>query len=240
MKYLIVFILFFIVLNITQAQNDSLYIDSVSVPRGFIGISFGPSYPFSDYKKTKVSDPSSGFAMTGVHINIIQGAYVIKHNFGVSFLYGAGANNFDASSYVLSYADIDKSSTYIVKATSWSYGTVLGGLFLSFPIDNFMIDFRAMGGYSSATSPRIQLTIDDGINVVQKLQSDAKSGAFAFDLGMGFRFAMNKRITATAYVDYLQANHTFSFDANSIRNDLSIKAPISVLHMSFGFGYLLY
>ena len=55
--------------------------------KGYIGISLGPSIPLGDF-----SNPSSGAAKTGLHLNLVNFGYLITDNVGIAAIWFGAAN----------------------------------------------------------------------------------------------------------------------------------------------------
>lgn len=163
--------------------------------KGYIGLTIAASIPVGDF-----ASELSGNANTGVHLNLVNFGYLFSENFGISATWFGGANPLDISG-------IDP----------WSYGGLMVGPLLSFPIaEKVEWDFRPMIGYSVTTTPRIGLVEED-------------ASAFAFNIGTVFRINVGEKVSLLLSADYFSTNPEFE--------GFGVSQRVSTIAFGFGIAY---
>lgn len=167
--------------------------------KGFIGLSFGVSIPVGDF-----ADKSNGLATAGVQLNLINFGYLFSEYYGISATWFGAENPLDADGY-----------------GPWSYGGIMTGPFLSFPLSNELDwDFKPMIGYSVAIVPDLGL----GYGTEQ-------ANSFASSFGTQFRFHMNQKISFILSLDYFSTKAKFK--------NYGFEQKIETLSFGFGVAYRL-
>lgn len=180
-----------------EKNTEELIESSSERRRGYIGLVIGPSIPVGDF-----ADKSSGIAKTGVQINLINLGYLFTENFGVSATWYGAANPVDVEGF-----------------DPWSYGGLMAGALLSFPIaEKIEWDFRPMIGYSVTSLPGSESgTIT------------AQESAFAFIIGTTFRLNAGEKVSLLFNTDYFSTKPEFFGRRYGIRT----------LSLGFGVAYRL-
>jgi len=182
--------------KIAKEPFDSKRSDSEK-RKGFIGLSIGASIPVGDF-----ADKSDGLAETGIHLNLINFGYLFSENFGISATWFGAANPIDAYG-------IDP----------WSYGGIMVGPLLSFPLsEKVELDFRPMIGYSVTTLP------DVGWGTKQ-------ASSFALNIGTIFRINVGEKIALLLSADYFTTKPEFE--------DYGFEQSIGTISFGFGVAYRL-
>ena len=166
-KTLVLVALTFIIINLS-AQDDRR--------RAWIGITLGPSVPVGDFGSTDLKE-SSGFASTGLNINLVNFGYRFTDNIGVTASWFGCAHELDLPSGA-------------GFTGSWSYGGIMVGPLISIPVSE-KVDFnlRPMLGFSTANLE------------IEGFGSESDSGT-AFNMGAGLRVAFANRWGLLANMDY--------------------------------------
>ncbi len=165
--------------------------------KGFIGLSIGASIPVGDF-----ADKLDGLAETGLHLNLINFGYLFSENFGVSATWFGAANPIDAYG-------IDP----------WSYGGIMVGPLLSFPLSEKVDwDFRPMIGYSVTTLPDVGWGIEQG-------------SSFALNIGTIFRINVGEKTALLLSADYFSTKPEFK--------DYGFGQSIGTISFGFGVAYRL-
>lgn len=178
-------------------KNDKI---SSKKRKGYIGMSFGASIPVGDF-----ADKNIGGAKTGVELSLVDFGYLISENLGIAARWFGGANPLD-SNY-----DIDP----------WSYGGVLVGPLVSYPIsEKIDWDLRPMIGYAVTIMP------DAGAyyNVDPAM-------SFAFNFGTQFRFHVAEKISLLLHADYFSTKAKF--------DEFGMEQNIATFSLGFGVAYRL-
>ncbi len=163
--------------------------------KGYYSFSIGPSLPMGNYaKKNTEGSDASGFAKTGLHINLANFGYKIVSNFGICGVISVGANSFNAK----------EATTYEDKDSYWVYANFMLGPLASFDAgDKISIDLRPMAGLAYAASPEVNY---NGSAVL--IKSDRKS-TFGVNIGATCRYHMSDRADLGLNLDYFSAEQKF-------------------------------
>lgn len=186
--------------KITKETFDSKKSDfnsSSDRRKGFIGLSLGASIPVGDF-----ADKSDGLAKTGIQLNLINFGYLFSENFGITATWFGAANPLDADGY-----------------DPWSYGGIMAGPLLSFPLSQKVEwDFRPMIGYSVTTLP------DIGYGTEQ-------ASSFALNIGTVFRVNVGSKMALLLSADYFSTKPEFK--------DYGFEQSIGTISLGFGVAYRL-
>lgn len=183
--------------KITKEQFDKKSDFNSERRKGFIGLSIGTSIPVGDF-----ADKSDGLAETGIQLNLINFGYLFSENFGISATWFGAANPLDADGY-----------------DPWSYGGIMAGPLLSFPLsEKVEWDFRPMIGYSVTTLP------DIGWGTEQ-------ASSFALNIGTVFRVNVGNKVSLLLSADYFSTKPEFE--------DHGFEQSIGTISLGFGVAYRL-
>lgn len=186
--------------RITKEQFDgkrSGFSSNSDKRKGFIGLSLGASIPIGDF-----ADKSDGLAKTGIHLNLINFGYLFSENFGVSAMWFGAANPLDIDGY-----------------DPWSYGGLMVGPLLSFPVaEKVEWDFRPMIGYSVTTLPDIDWGTEN-------------ASSFAFNIGTMLRINVGEKVSLLLSADYFSTKPEFK--------DYGFEQSIGTVSLGFGVAYRL-
>lgn len=172
-------------------QNDS------DRRKGYIGLSVGVSIPIGDF-----ADKSDGIAKPGLQLNLVNFGYLFSDNIGITATWFGAANPLDAEGY-----------------DPWSYGGLLVGPLLSFPLsEKVEWDFRPMIGYSVTTLP------DIGFGTEQ-------ASSFAYNIGTVFRINVGSKVALLLNADYFSTKPEFI--------DYDFKQNIGTISFGLGVAYRL-
>jgi hypothetical protein len=178
--------------------------------KGYVAISFGPSFPNGDFGSKGINNESAGFANTGAIIDISFTQKFGKH-LGMTLLLRGQANGVDTEPFLDELYAENPSIVWTAESNSWGIGGFMGGIYGNYPLGNghFSFEPRVMVGVVNATSPDILLT---GYAVGQSAsvkQHSADATAFAYLLGVGFKYNMGTHLCLIANFDYLAAEPEF-------------------------------
>ncbi|MDR9399750.1 hypothetical protein [Salibacter sp.] len=128
--------------------------------------------------------------------------------------------------------------------TLWRIGAFMFGGYGSFPVsDNISFDTRAMIGFASASSPKLDVTGSANGNTVWIEQESADASAFAYLVGAGFQFGVGDNISLLTNLDYLGTGPEFSevetktSDGNTSTS--TWEQSIGTINLSVGIAYKL-
>lgn len=165
--------------------------------KGFIGLSIGSAIPVGDF-----AEKSNGGAKTGLQLNLINFGYLFSDNFGITASWFGTANPF-----------------YLNNIDPWSYGGIMAGPLLSFPIsEKADWDFKPMIGYSVTTVPNLGLGTE-------------QATSFAFSVGTQLRYHISDKVSLLFSADYFSAKPEFE--------GYGFEQNISNITIGFGVAYRL-
>jgi len=233
MKHRVLFV-FLLLSSLLSAQDHS---------RQFIGLSAGPEFPNGEFAGTEINDSTSGWAKTGVVINVVYG-YRFTHNLGVYVTGMFTSNRFDNIAYKNALEILHPDTGFTVESTrNWSCGGILVGPFLRFPLsDKLSWDIRGSFGLYGAYSPKITIYVKDK-NTQEEATYYRESGnavSYAFSFGTGFKYKLSKYYILL-FADYLNSTvkikNASGWDVNDEPYLISFNQNISYIATTLGFGY---
>jgi hypothetical protein len=189
-----------------NANRDSRVLTS-NKRKGFVGLSVGCSSPIGNF-----ANKSNGGAKTGVQLNLVNFGYLFSNNFGIA------ASWFGASNPIDIY--------YYDGNAPWSYGGLMIGPLISFPIserENW--DFKPMVGYSSVTLP------DLGVGLGRQ-----QATSISYSLVSQFRIHLGRKVSLLLSADYFFTKPKFKFN-NIYYNINNIEQKIETLSTGVGVAY---
>jgi opacity protein-like surface antigen len=218
----------------------------------YIGIGGGASLPLGNWSKSPsivstsgfVNDPN-GYANTGVFVTV-DGAWFFSKHFGIGGMFSYGTyrlKNVDSLSqgYQNSF-DVDTTKT---TPTNYKMVNFLPGLYFNYPLQKKLsITGRALIGFTYATTPQISVdVIDGGVDDGTFQQESASKTAFAFDIGAGLSYNIQKCLALNFKADYFYAKPDFKIN-NTHRNNAAgrlvteYNQPLEALNFSLGITFL--
>jgi hypothetical protein len=163
--------------------------------RGYIGISAGASFPLGDFLDKQMSNPSAGFAETGLQINFIEFGY--GRGVGIAGKFFGGAN-------AISMSGFDE---------PWSYaGLMVGPLFSIFGKSS-TLDFRPMIGYGVVIFPE------------SAYSESSTSETLMLGFGIVSRVNLSEKIAILIGADYLYTKPQFNFTRQNLSQELTTLTP---------------
>jgi hypothetical protein len=222
---------------------------------GFIGVSGGVSFPIGNWGKVTPASSLislegtvgdvSGYANTGGFF-AIDGAWFFSKHFAIGGMFKYGIYNLhgmDSLSY--SYdASFDVDTTRLTH-TDYKIWSVMPGLYYQLPIaKKLSLTARGLIGISSASTPQITVTIEDGgVFDPPVVQYSSSKTSFAFDVGAGLRYVISKCLAIDLRGDYFYTNPDFTIN-NSTRVNIAGREiteyhqPLTSFNASLGIAYV--
>lgn len=211
-------------------------------------VSVGVNVPAGDYAKTDFSDSTSGFAKTGVNLNLFF-AYKFNKFIGLGAMVTGGVNSIDQQKIrdeiVTDFRNLFPDANLSVTTKQWGLGGILGGVILSLPMNKRLaIDVRVMVGFFYAYSPEIRIDINpQSTDPEYIIMEKDKAPAFAYDFGGSFRYNLGGKKYFLLNFDYLSSTPEFknattyySFDTDDVS---TFKQEITCLNITIGVGYFI-
>jgi hypothetical protein len=232
-------------------------------PSGYSSINFGFANPVGSFASS-FGNGYGGYALSGIGYNLAIAAPISHSNFGIAFMFGSYTNEYDLNNYVnylsnsnpypngVAYGSVSGGINNI-----YSESSILGGLYVTYPIGRLSIDGRFMvGALLNSLPEQAYGKIDSaGNQTVYDLQTSYPS-SFAVDAGIGIRCLIAKlgrrqlcamvnidylyskvSYTTTQIVDYTPYANNPSGNYYETYNTISGHLPISLMNITFGLGY---
>ena len=207
--------------------------------RGYIGISLGAAIPMSEFASTDFEEDYSGYAKTGLSLQLINFGYTFGKNIGIAGMWTGNAFKVDGEEML---QDLGLNN-FSIETEAWSFGALMVGLLMSLPANKFNFDIRAMLGYGYASAPEISMTGYVDGSLVNITQKSATANELAYDFGMGFRIPVSGLICLNVLVDYVGFKPTFSTmvysAAAGIYDSFEFEQPMNHLTITGGIGFRL-
>lgn len=212
--------------------------------RQFIGLSVGPAFPNGEFSKADINDSTSGWAKTGVAINVAYG-YRFTHNLGVYVTGLFSSNRFDNIGYKNVLEEMHPELNISVESTrNWSCGGLLVGPFLRLPLSgNLDWTIRGAFGFYAVYSPKITIYATPKDPPSEKATYYRESGnavSYAYSFGTGFKYKLSKYYILL-FADYLNSpvkiKNASGWDFNDDPYMISFHQNISYIAVTLGFGY---
>ena len=184
----------------TKKSKDK---EEESIRDGFIGISFGSSYPVSEYADDSPDNSKAGYASNGITINLLNLGYQFHPNMGIGLKwFGSGHLNQE-------YEDEDN---------IWSNGGILIGPLLVIPMRDIM-------------SLELKPMIGTGATILDKEDGNNLEGfGTSYHLGANLRFDIHNRWRITGGINYTSLNPDFeNADRELNVNTLDVNVGIGYL-----------
>jgi hypothetical protein len=149
-----------------------------------------------------------GYALAGDVFHFSLGVPINHSNFGVAFMFGSYSNQYDLNTY----ANNNAAYSIYPDQNYYSESSIMGGLYVTFPVGIVSFDGRVMIGALLNSLPEQDYGFNDaeGDNYEYDLQG-SNSVSFGFDAGVGVRcliaqFNRRRKLCVMVNVDYLDSS----------------------------------
>lgn len=239
-----------------QQPND---VKNNTEPSGFTTISFGFAEPEGSFASSFGSG-YGGYALPGSGYQFSFALPINHSNFGLAFMFGSTTNTYDLNNYVNYLSNSPSTNQYGTFSGGvnniYSESSILGGLYVTYPVGRLSVDGRLMIGALLNSLPEQAYGKQDsaGNQTIYDLQTSYPT-SFAMDAGIGLRYMIVKlgrrQVCLTVNLDYMYSNVTYNtvqvvdytpfVNPNGVTyetdNSVSGHLPISMLSITFGIGY---
>lgn len=246
-----------------QERQESRDDEGPSQPTGYVALSIGACIPVGNFANefggtnTNYTNPPSsvnfpaGYALSGLNFNISLGVPVNHSNLGFAIQYAYGANPFDIGTYTGNLAVTDPYKSYDGGDVNDVYSTsfIMGGLFLTLPVQRLSIDFKLLGGIAICSTPEVaysaeqQNAVTNNTDVYSWDIAASNSVSFAYGLGADLRYKF-RRSSLIVGVDFLSTDVTVNSeeqytDPNNYYYNTHVGGviPVSMVNAYIGVAY---
>lgn len=221
---------------------SSILVFSQSSNKNFIGITVGPSFPLGNLAKMDLADSTSGYAKTGVAIDVNYG-HRFTHNIGIQVSINYSSNSVDIINYKNDLEARHPDTMFsVVNPKNWNGGGILVGPYLRLPIsENFSWDFRALFGAFGGDSPTVTIeAYTDTETLPSYLRQSGSSFSWAYSLGTGFKYKVSNYYVLL-FVDYVNSPQTYKnvtgWDWDQQPYKITVKQDYRYIAATIGLGY---
>lgn len=220
-------------------NNNSNQNTDEAEPSGYISVNFGFATPEGNFGQTysqNAYDPYGpnppvgigygNYAMPGTAFHFSLGVPINHSNFGVAFMFGSYANQYDINSYVNSLNNSPVSYNPYSPSPIAGYASaggdnvydessIMGGFFATYPVGRFSFDGRLMIGALLCSLPEQDVYAEDmDGDALQYDVEPSNSTSLAFDVGVGVRFMVaqfgRRKLCLMVNADYLHSDVSYS------------------------------
>jgi len=228
-------------------------------PSGYISINLGFATPEGSFGEMLGSQYGNYADPGGLVFDFSLGVPINHSNFGVALMFGSYDNTYDVTSFA------SNNQVYSLPTqtgqTDYSESSIMGGLYVTYPIGRLSIDGRLMGGILLCTLPEQSVGYNDQANNSWYLDTQpVNQNAFAVDAGIGARFLIaelgRRKLCLMANIDYLYSNVSYNTQqyvyetyASGVNAGTTVQyvpsptvsghLPIQLMNITFGIGYQL-
>jgi len=221
----------------------------------FIGFNGGVSFPTGNWGKASTATSLTSLEGTVGDISgyanrngffTIDGAWSFSKHFALGGMFKYGSYNLhgmDSLSYGYEQSfDVD---TTRLTHTDYKIWNIMPGLYYQLQIaKKLSLTARGLIGISIASTPQINVTIEDGgVFDPPVIQYSSSKTSFAFDGGIGLRYRITKCLAINLNGDYFYTKPDFVINNsprvnNAGREIYGYNQPLTSINTSLGIAYL--
>lgn len=206
MKYLCFLAL---IVGLTTASfGQKAFILSYQEKRGFASLSAGTSVPVSHFASRSSVDERAGMAGRGVAVNASAG-YQLLGRVGL-MVRGEHLRNPLQTSGLINTLYRNETDTWTASADNWTVTTLLGGPFVTLPLNRFALDARLLAGLALAKLPATLLAGNFGEERMVIRTSGGRGQAWAYGGGLTLRYRLGRSLALHANGDYTRSAMRFN------------------------------
>ena len=219
-------------------MNDTVKIkQAFSV--AFLSLNAGTGIPEGNFQ-------TQGYAQPGFSTSFLAAATVDDSVIGFGAKINYGVNGIDQAAYGA------YSNSTILSVGSYSYGSILGGLYIAGrSCRKFGFNIRLLLGYMFAFTPSVSMRTYDPTSNTAYFQGlySSSTGGFCYNSGIGFSYLIGSHTTLFLDADYLYSSPRFfiqewarSINGSSlgpVNNSIvgAIAQPFSIVTITVGIGF---
>lgn len=232
-KLLLSFIACLTIVSYCEAQQE---------PKGYVGMSLGPSIPLNDFASSNSQNEDAGFASNGAIFDLSFAYKLGNGNFGITGLLRGQENNFNTSEMEEGLSKLYGSSNWTVESDGWIQGALMLGGFGSFPIsDKATFNIKGMLGYMVPSSPDLTITSTSILGTIWIEQSRKTIATVGYLLGAGFNFSITDNLYLSTSLDMMNTNAEFKnvklTASDGLIDTYTFAQKIQTLNIALGIGF---
>ena len=208
-----------------------------------ISFNIGVAVPGGNFSKANYADPASGYAKSGLHLNL-SGSHYFNKNWGAGLMIGYSQYGTRGAQ---SLADGYKEDSGTDSTTLYSIGhtnslSVLVGPYFRIPAGkSFSVNLRAMIGYVNTHLAGFKIFYEDYLDNFMT-QDKSSGGGLGLQFGVDANYKITKMIFIKAGVDYFYSKPRLdisyqNFIVNSGRKLASYDEALPGVNATLGLGF---
>lgn len=212
----------------TVSFGQKAFILSYQNKKGFLALSAGGSAPVGHFASRSSVDKRAGMADWGTAYNVSAG-YRLAGQVGLMVRGERHQNPLQPGALVNAFYP-NNTDSWTASAGNWTVTTLMGGPYVTFPMNRFSLDTRLLAGRAVAVLPATSLT---GTFVEKRMMvqtTGAQSQAWAYGGGVTLRYRLSRSFALHVNGDYTQSAMRFdnlSSDVRSGSDDTSQRTTFS-------------
>lgn len=179
---LIVFILVAVSYQVTAQEQPE-------IPKSYIGLAYGTSFPIGDFGSSDISNPDAGLAKKGQRIDVYGGYYLGKKD-RITLTGVFRSQTFETKiEDLIAALKIDEPNLELTGSTNdWRVYSLLAGLAYKVDIGSRFTLFPRFGiGPIWVTTPGVAITAPNAVITQKFIRSSENDLGLGYELGLGFR-----------------------------------------------------
>ncbi|MEO5570102.1 MAG: outer membrane beta-barrel protein [Bacteroidia bacterium] len=234
-----IYILIFICLVVFAASAQSKSSEASSEDKkGFIGLSLGPAFSYTDFASKDINNENAGFAKTGFNLNVSFG-YRLGRHFGIAAMLCGNSNSFDNAGFEKIFSTLAQ-----VNSTPWKSNGVMAGGYYSSASSKVSFEMRLVIGYANTTSPEISVRLTDFSGAqVDLLQESVSGGTLCSDFGVGLKAALSEKFSFLGNLDFYatepELSNVRTYIDGVLYDSSTLKQRVSIITITAGIAYNL-
>jgi len=203
----------------------------------FISVNAGTNIPLEDYRR--LDSVATGNAKTGLYYSFEAGVYLSKV-FGIGLNVGAFTNQIDDGDIIEQFQrDFSSNRQIQVNSEEWFNGYAMIGPYLSFGSENFIVDFKLLGGVMNSTKPLINVQTDENGNTKVYRSTEDEQFNFGINYGLHFRIKLVGKLGLRLNAEGMMAEQEFSnkieeVNGSTTSTESTVKKEIEALNLGAG------
>ena len=224
---------------------------------GYISFNAGVGLPLGAFGSTNWDGNNSGYALSGITSSLDFGMPIAHSNFGVAgnvsyYQNGVDVNSLENNQEANANPPTHFTAYYNTTAGNYQAQTIMAGLYVTFPIHKFSIDFKALCGVAICTMPSVINTVTvsnylysaaSGKPYQSATETENESAftsyAFAYGGSITFRYAVVKHFCVMLQPNIFTSAPSFTPTVNSSNGSSTANAisqPFTIISVLAGIG----
>jgi len=223
-----------------------IFIVTYSQQKSSLTVSAGAAFPVGSFGDKEIKSSSSGFAKTGPALNI-SFLHLLNKNWGLSVTAYGQRNAYDTKALADAFASHKFYNQFVIgtsfpfpvpnpgyyqypnwkfNSDEWWIASVMAGGYAEFPSSfspDILFTAKLQAGALYAQSPETKGTSETDTVIVTFYQTSSHGTGFAYSLGAGVKYNLNKKLFLTANLDFVGTNEFLFKDITS--TSTTVKYP---------------